>query len=271
MATTLHHELVHEEGAQPARWLYAMHGIFGSGRNWASVVRRIVRARPEWGALLIDLRQHGASHGFDPPHTIVNAAHDLAALAESSHLPPDALLGHSFGGKVALLAAGLPQIRAHLRQVWVIDSTPEARPAAGSAWQMYQTLQSLPDRFASREQAIEQLVSRGTAPPVAEWMATNLHAREGQYGWRFDLDDIGALLQSFFDTDAWEIVERPPADMHIHLVRASESSVMETAMDRARRAAAGGRVHLHEVAGGHWLNADNPDALVALLTEHLPS
>ena len=31
-----------------------------------------------------------------------------------------------------------------------------------------------------------------------------------------------------------------------------------------------GTVHLHEVDGGHWLNADNPDALQRLLMEHTP-
>ena len=27
---------------------------------------------------------------------------------------------------------------------------------------------------------------------------------------------------------------------------------------------------VHDVEGGHWLNADNPDALVDLLAEELP-
>ena len=26
-----------------------------------------------------------------------------------------------------------------------------------------------------------------------------------------------------------------------------------------------GRVHLHRVQGGHWLNADNPEALIELM------
>ncbi|HSJ16437.1 MAG TPA: alpha/beta hydrolase [Longimicrobiales bacterium] len=271
MARTLEHELVHAPDAAPARWLYVMHGIFGAGRNWASVVRQLVRERPEWGALLLDLRQHGGSQGFDPPHTIDAAAADVAALAEATHLPPDALLGHSFGGKVALVAATLPALTAQLRQVWVIDSTPDAREPAGSAWEMYRVLEALPERFASRDALIEELVAGGVARPVAQWMATNLEARDGGYGWRFDRAAVGALLHSFFETDAWSVVEQPPAQVIVHLVRATESSVMdEAALDRARRAEAAGRVRVHEIAGGHWVNADNPDALVALLRRHLP-
>lgn len=272
MTGKLHHEIVHESGATPTHWLYVLHGIFGAGRNWASVARRVVRACPQWGALLVDLRQHGASQGFEPPHTVAAAAEDLAQLAADTHLPPDALLGHSFGGKVALLAAQLPALAAHVRQVWVIDSTPDARPPAGSAWQMYRIIAALPEQFPSREEMIARLTGEGVAEPVAQWMATNLEAHAGGYRWRFDRDAVGALLHSFFETDAWHTVEHAAPGTRIHLVRATESSVLDgAALARAERAAATGSVRVHEVAGGHWLNADNPDALVELLRRELPA
>jgi hypothetical protein len=31
-----------------------------------------------------------------------------------------------------------------------------------------------------------------------------------------------------------------------------------------------GQVFLHRVRGGHWLHAENPDAVVNLLAHHLP-
>src|SRR5690606_18639255 len=55
----LSHDRVVADGAEPRAWMFVLHGIYGAGRNWASVVRRVVRERPEWGALLVDLRQHG--------------------------------------------------------------------------------------------------------------------------------------------------------------------------------------------------------------------
>ena len=39
-------------------------------------------------------------------------------------------------------------------------------------------------------------------------------------------------------------------------------------MEAAGRAS--GRVFLHRVPGGHWINTDNPDAVVQLLTDTLP-
>jgi esterase len=270
--SVLNHETVTTDGVEPRLWLYVLHGIYGAGRNWASVVRRIVKARPEWGAVLIDLRQHGGSHGFEPPHTVHAAARDLAVLAAASGFAPAAVLGHSFGGKVALLFAGLDDIAAaDLRQVWVVDSTPGAREPAGSAWSMLRLLRSLPDTFPSRDALIDAMARHNIERPIAQWMATNLEAADGVYRWRFDLDALESLLLSFFETAAWDVVESPPRTMEVHLVKAEQSSVLEgETLRRCERAAEGGRTHVHRVAGGHWVNAENPAAIEELLVRLLP-
>jgi esterase len=266
----LNHERVTAgSGAEPERWLYMLHGIYGAGRNWGTIARRVVREREDWGAVLVDLREHGASQGFPPPHTIAASAQDVVRLAQSIGLPLGALLGHSFGGKVALAVAaeGQPQ----LRQLWVIDSTPEAREPAGSAWRMLQVLRSLPAHFDSREDLMAALESEGFARPIAQWMATNLEAANGDFAWRFDLDSLEALLVDFFATDLMNVVEAPQRDLDVRIVRATRASVLDgRALERIEAAAAAGRLHLEHVEGGHWLNADNPDALVTLLVHHLP-
>ncbi|HEX6308433.1 MAG TPA: alpha/beta hydrolase [Longimicrobiales bacterium] len=259
------------ESAEPRAWLYALHGIYGAGRNWASVMRRVVRQRPDWGALLIDLRQHGDSQNFPPPHTIQSAAADLDRLAQHTGLEPAAMLGHSFGGKVALVFARSTPTPP--RQVWVIDSTPQPREPDGSAWDMLQLIESMPQRFESRAQLVDELRERGQSEPVAQWMATNLVPGNGGFRWRFDFDSIRELLLSFYDTDAWDVVESPPPGTEIHLVKAEESRILSgEALARAERAAnAGVRTFLHRIAGGHWVNADNPAALESLMVQMLPS
>ncbi|CAN5745507.1 alpha/beta fold hydrolase [soil metagenome] len=271
----LRHESVTAGGNdQPTQWLYVLHGIYGAGRNWASVIRRIVRARPGWGALLIDLRQHGGSQGFPPPHTVEAAAGDIVVLAEHTGLPPTAILGHSFGGKVALLFAGLQDSDAleALRQVWVIDSTPEPREPGGSAWTMLNLLRSMPATFATRGELVDALVSHNMSAPVAQWMATNLEKQDAGYRWRFDLDALEALLLSFFETSAWDIVETPPPGVEVHLVKAAESSVLEgAALRRCEAAADTGPTFVHHIEGGHWVNAENPAAIEELLVQWLPA
>ena len=254
------------EGSDPEGWLAVLHGIYGAGRNWGSVARKLVEARPEWGALLVDLRQHGDSTGFPPPHTLEAAAADLTHLPHAGRVR--AVLGHSFGGKVALAYARDAEA---VEQVWVVDSTPDAREPGGSAWGMLRVLRRVPERFDERDEAVVALTAEGVQRPIALWMTTNLEWTGEEYRWRLDFDEMESLLRSFFALDLWEVVEDPPPRLEVHLIRATESSVMDDAAAERVRAAAEttGRVHLHEVAGGHWLNADNPEALITLLREGL--
>lgn len=252
-----------------AHMLYVLHGIFGAGRNWSSVIRRFVRSCPDWNARLLDLRQHGTSQGFAGPHTIEAAAGDIFDLSQHLGEKPSAIMGHSFGGKVALMYA-----REHpesLQQVWVIDSTPEARTPDGSAWNMLEIIRNTPREFESRDQLIKLLTQSRVELPTAQWMATNLENQEGVYRWRFDFESIEELLRDFFKEDMWSVLESPPADCEIHLVKAEKSSVLSPAAIQRVEAIAkqNGQVFLHRVAGGHWVNAENPEALLTLMTTNL--
>jgi pimeloyl-ACP methyl ester carboxylesterase len=262
----LHHEPVTAANATPAAWLYFLHGIYGAGRNWTTVARRVAGERPEWGAVLVDLREHGSSTGFEPPHTLAAAAEDVARLARGTGRPASAVLGHSFGGKVALQYASEP--RPELRQVWVVDSSPDASEPRGSAWSMLGILRDSPAVYASRDAAIEHLAGAGVERPTAQWMATNLKRTDAGLRWRFDLASVEELLEDFFRSDLGAVIETGPPGVEFHVIRATESSVLtDAAMTRVRSAR---RAHLHVVEGGHWLNADNPDALVSLLARSLP-
>jgi esterase len=251
-----------------------LHGIYGRGRNWMSMAREIAAARPEWSALLVDLRLHGDSPALDPPHTVDAAAADVRAVieAESSSGPPvRALLGHSFGGKVTLAVAATPP--EALRQIWVIDASPGTGTPAGSAWNMLTHVRSLPPAFAARADAIAGLEKLGWPTGVASWMATNLRYADGEFRWTLDFDALESMLRNYFTTDLWHVIESPPPNLDVHVVKATQSStVNEDACARISRAAeATGRVHLHRVEGSHWVHTDNPKALIALLSEWLPS
>lgn len=271
MGQVLHYEKVAAR-PEPAHWIYVLHGVYGAGRNWGSVLRRVTQARPEWGALLVDLRQHGRSQNFPPPHTVHAAARDLVTLAEHSSAAPAVVLGHSFGGKVALLFAGMETAAARaLHQVWAVDSTPASREPGGSAWTMLKLLRSMPDRFGTRDELVTALAAHGVNTAVAQWMATNLESHDGSYRWRFDLAAMEALLLSFFETEAWTVVESPRAGLDVHIVKAEGSDVLDgAALERCEAASRRTSTFVHRVAGGHWVNAENPGAIEQLLVQKLP-
>lgn len=82
------------------RAVVVLHGLFGSGRNWMTVARRLGQQR---SVLAPDLRNHGASPWSDTM-TYAAMAADIAALVEERQVPV-ALVGHSMGGKAAMLLA----------------------------------------------------------------------------------------------------------------------------------------------------------------------
>ena len=57
------------------------------GANWRSFAKRWVDGREDWGAALVDLRMHGQSQDFAPPHTVQAAAQDLVDFARNLSAP----------------------------------------------------------------------------------------------------------------------------------------------------------------------------------------
>jgi pimeloyl-ACP methyl ester carboxylesterase len=123
----LKYDLVSATGSTPSRLAVFLHGILGSGANLRTHARRFVEGCPSYQVALMDLRAHGNSREPDgQPDTLTSAARDVLETARQLPLPLHALVGHSFGGKVALEAARLEPIP----QVMTLDSAPGTRTDA---------------------------------------------------------------------------------------------------------------------------------------------
>jgi esterase len=100
--------------------LVILHGLFGSSKNWQSLAKVFAR---HFDVVTLDLRNHGQSFHSDVMDypAMVDDVHQLV-----SHLgiKPCRLIGHSMGGKVAmLLASKSPQ---SVSQLVVADIAPIA-------------------------------------------------------------------------------------------------------------------------------------------------
>jgi esterase len=246
-----------------------LHGIYGRGRNWQAIARAITAARAAYGCWLVDLPYHGESGPGRHGDTVAGLASDLDDWLVARGISPDVVLGHSYGGKVALAYGRYA--RSSPLQLWIVDSTPEVKPPSGSAWDMLALARRLPPRFESREAAVSSIRAAGYSTAVAQWMATNLTREDGAFVWRLDFDAMERLLLDFFSTDLWDVVETPPADVAVHFIKASESSAISPDAVRRIESARSAAVHLHHLEGGHWIHAESPDVVSALLLEHLPA
>lgn len=246
--------------------LLMLHGIYGRGRNWQAIAKGLVQKRPDWRCVLVDLPYHGESGPGTHGDTVRGVAEDVASWAEAAGEPVRATLGHSFGGKVAMALAD--RWRDRPLQTWIVDSTPDAREPSGSAWRLLSVIRDLPSTFTSRQAFVKALTDQGWADGVAQWMATNLERQGDRFALRLDLDAMERLLRDFFATDLWSVVEHGADGHSLHFIKATASSVMSD--DAVRRAeAAGPDVHVHVLEGGHWIHAEQPDAVVALVAAAL--
>jgi len=266
----LAHRRLQGSPVTPDRWVYFLHGFLGSGRNWASIGRALVQERPDWGVVLVDLRLHGDSQDFHPPHTVEASADDVNSLIRGLRETEHAIVGHSFGGKVALAAAR--QADPTLSQVWVIDSTPAATRTRAGADRLMDLLTRLPGPFADRADLVSAVQAAGFEKHIAQWTATNLVRGPDGYRWRLDFAALNLLLADFYREDLWSVVDPSVAGREIIFVRATTGSILEDdAADRIRRLEADGEcVRLIDLEGDHWLHVANPDALLELFVRYLP-
>ncbi|KAG8378529.1 hypothetical protein BUALT_Bualt08G0146500 [Buddleja alternifolia] len=296
-ADILAYELV--QGAD-VRWSYILdksapepptavllHGILGSRKNWGTFARRLAKEFPKWQFLLVDLRCHGDSASLKKrgPHTVPSAALDVLKLLGQLKLTPRVVVGHSFGGKVALsMVEQVPKPLARPVRVWVLDATP-GKVRAGADGddhpaELISFLSNLPKEVSSKKDVVDALVQDGFSKDVAQWVVTNLRQTgvngmsPSSFSWVFHLEGIAEMYLSYEETNMWKIVEDVPRGVHINFLKA-ERSLHRWALEDLRRihvaeeqaVEEGGGVEMHVLEdAGHWVHADNPDGLFRILS-----
>ncbi|MGL6072757.1 MAG: alpha/beta fold hydrolase [Fimbriiglobus sp.] len=238
-----------------------LHGILGRGSNLRSLATRFVQARPNWQAMTVDLRGHGHSPKGQPDASLDSVVDDLLELGTF-----DAVVGHSFGGKVALAMAPSKQVQ----QILTLDSNPGLPPVlneATSPTTILGLLRAAPPDFPTRNAFVQHLVGQGTPQPIAQWLAMNLESTPPVFRMGLDLDEIAGLYASYQTTDLWPTVENPPFGVQLHFVIADQSRIYSTA-DRSR-AADLPHVTLDTLNTGHWMHAENLEGVLGILLNRI--
>src|ERR1041385_7124088 len=102
--------------------LIVLHGLFGSLDNWHSMSQKLAA---DFHVFALDLRNHGHSpHAADLSYP--SMSEDLKEFVIEKQLSAINLLGHSLGGKTAMLfALNFPDL---VEKLIVVDMAPRAYP-----------------------------------------------------------------------------------------------------------------------------------------------
>lgn len=181
-----------------------LHGLFGAAQNWHSTAERLAEA---YRVFACDLRNHGASP-WAPSMSFPEMADDLEALIEQQSLAPAVVLGHSVGGKTAMLTAlKHPDL---VDALIVVDIAPVAYE---EPFLDYVTaMQAIDLAQARRKSDVDRLLAPTVPDPSTRlFLLQNLEERNGAFAWRINLDAIAANMQTllgFADVSALEYTGR---------------------------------------------------------------
>ena len=166
-----------------------LHGMLGSSRNWQTVGRDLAAGRRVFA---LDLRNHGMSpHAQAMSYAVMVA--DVVSWLDLHGIEGAELVGHSMGGKVAMLLAC--RHPARVRRLVAVDIAPRAYhwPARTSEFEAMSAL-DLPS-LRSRAEAESRLEARIPSWAVRRFIATNIErAPGGGWRWQFNLPVLVAAL-----------------------------------------------------------------------------
>lgn len=113
-----------------------VHGLYGSSDNWLAISKKL---SDRYTVYSVDLRNHGRSP-HHPEHTYMAMKNDLAEFFDHHHIGEAVLMGHSMGGKTAMLyASDYPE---HVRKLIVVDIAPKDYlfPEQESQYHLHRTI-----------------------------------------------------------------------------------------------------------------------------------
>lgn len=239
-------------GAGPP--LVVLHGLFGQAKNWATIAKGLADGRR---VIAADLRNHGASPWSDEM-TYPAMADDVAGLIQALPEGRAELLGHSMGGKAAMvLALTRPEL---IDRLIVADIAPVAY-SGGSLLAFVDAMLAVdPAQHDSRKQVEEALKRAVQDPGIRQFLLSNLVRGESGLLWTLNLHAIRAAMDTLA---GWPEVEGRYDGPTLFLAGERSDYVTDAAQPAVDRHFPKARVA--RVPAGHWIHAEAPQATRAAL------
>lgn len=169
--------------------LVVLHGLLGSSRNWQTVGRDL---SPHFHVLALDLRNHGMSpHAAEMNYSVM--AEDVRAWMDERGLGRATLLGHSMGGKVAmLLACRYPD---RVERLVVVDIAPKDYLSRAHRAEFAAMNELDLATVSSRADAELRFEARVKDWGMRKFLTTNLERTpEGGWRWLINLPTLTLML-----------------------------------------------------------------------------
>jgi esterase len=227
-----------------------LHGLLGLSDNWITFARELSR---DFEVFLPDLRNHGQSphsHAFN----FRVLADDLFELIQDQSLQGISLIGHSLGGKIAMLfALNHPELVSKL--VVVDIALREYSPSSEHRMLIEAMIAVDLSRCRSRSDVDHQLEPRVHSLKLRQFLLKNIYWKDKEtLAWRINLPVLLETLPGLFKGIPPEGEFKKP----VLLVRGELSEyVHDDDLPEMKKKFPGASVLTIENAS-HWVHADAP-------------
>ena len=225
-----------------------LHGFLGMGDNWKTLGQKFSDLGYE--VHLIDQRNHGRSfhdNGFSYEEMVL----DLKHYIDTKDLNDIVLLGHSMGGKTAMVfAANSPHL---VDRLIVADIGPQSYPVHHST--ILKGLFSIDlEKTTSRKEADDLLSQFVPEMGVRQFLLKNLTRSEGGFTWRINLPVIAREIEQI----GKGLNHNTSYDKPTLFIRGERSDyITDTDINLIHSIFKNSKVQT--IAGaGHWLHAEKP-------------
>lgn len=239
-------ELFHRElgEGQP---LIILHGLFGSSDNWLTLGRRFAE---DYKVYLLDQRNHGQSF-HDDEFTYEAMANDLEQFINQKGIEKAHIIGHSMGGKTAMVfASTCPDL---VDKLIVADIGPQSYPVHHAT--ILKGLYAVRhETLGSRKEADQRMTRFIPELGIRQFLLKNLTRVGDGFAWKINLPVIASQIEQIGKGLNQNTSYHQPA----LFIRGERSFYIEDA-DLNLIHSIFTNSEVKTIAGaGHWLHAEKP-------------
>ena len=232
-----------------------LHGLFGMSDNWKTIARRL---SDSYSVVIVDLPNHGRSPRLET-FDLEDVVETLYQFLTDHWMYEIRLVGHSLGAKVAMrMAQHYPDI---IEQLVSVDMGPQAYPPGHQL--IFDALNSIDLNSLSSRSAADKILSTYIDEESTRlFLLKNLRRLDNGFEWKFDLP----VLQRDYLQITKPIDPEIIFDKSTLFVRGDQSDYLNYEEDSKLIHSIFPTAKLESIEqAGHWVHADQPDALEKML------
>ena len=248
--------------------LVFLHGLMGSAANWGKITKAFEK---DYSILAFDQRGHGKSFQPDSGYSPEDYADDLLQITEYLGWSNIDLIGHSMGGRNALVYASNHPER--VRKLVVEDIGPEKNISGLNSIKVL--LESVPVPFPDKAMAkaffvndfLEIHKNNPMAKTLSQYFYTNIADIDGQANWRFSLKGIFESLKEGHENDYTEITKNLVTNT-LYIRGENSKEFSKDSFEKTLQL--NNKITGVEIAkSGHWVHFDQPEEFIKQLKNFL--